>query len=110
MILISLLLALLLTLINLLLLPLTIIRRIVARWVKVGIEAGRWLFFLALAVAAAGATMVTGGILLIVAVFFGYISLFTAALIYLASCLAMTIGFYWIASRARGRVLQAIGE
>jgi hypothetical protein len=94
-------------LLNLLLLPVTIIRREAARWLRALLEAGRWLFFLALALACAGATLVTGGIVLLVAVFFGYISLFAAVVIYFGSSLGLTIAFYCLAQRARNRVFEA---
>jgi len=96
-------------LLNLLLLPVTIIRREVARWLRALLEAGRWLFFLALAVACAGATLVTGGVVLLVAVFFGYISLFVAVAVYFGSCLGITIAFYYLAQRAKNKVSQTIG-
>lgn len=95
---------------KLLLLPVTIARREVARWLGGLLETGRWLFFLALVVACAGATLVTGGVVLLVGVFFGYISLFAAVVVYLGCSLVMTIGFYYLAHRARERVLKSIQE
>jgi uncharacterized membrane protein len=91
-------------------LPVTIVKRMVAGWLRAFLESGRWLFFLALAVACAGATLVTGGIVLLVAVVFGYISLFTAVLIYFGCCLGMTIAFYCLAQRAKDKVFKAIEE
>jgi hypothetical protein len=97
-------------LLQLLLLPVTIIKRILSRWLRAFLEGGRWLFFLALAIACAGATLVMGGIVLLVAVFFGYISLFTAVLIYFGCCLGLTIAFYLFAQRAKDKVFKAIEE
>jgi hypothetical protein len=84
----------------------TIARREAARWLRTLLESGRWLFFLALAVACAGATLVTGGVVLLVGVFFGYISLFTAVAVYFGCCLGLTIAFYCTAQKAKDKVLR----
>lgn len=83
--------------------------RMVRDFVEIVLETGRWSLWSAITLMALGGTLVSGGIVLLVGVWLGYLSLFAALCICLAICTSVTIAAYLLARRSKKKILEKIG-